>query len=191
MNLKIKNNEIINNNTQDSFGGGIYMDYQSPKIYNNVIKGNSARWGGGFFLGQTTAEIYNNKINKNKGYYSSFSGLYIANATPKIVNNTIISNKDYVIYLEFNSRAMVINNIISGKNGRTLIVETDSGSDAIHLKNNISGTPSFETCKYSNGIYFEKGVEYIYTPSYIIDKDKGCIEFWWKLDYDYNKTDIW
>ncbi len=53
----------------------------------------------------------------------------------------------------------------------------------------IKGTPSFEASRYSNGIYFEKGVEYIYTPSYIIDKDKGCIEFWWKPDYDYNKTD--
>lgn len=79
----------FNDFDEDTFGGGIYCYYASPRIINNIIKSNSAGGGGGIccdFYSQP--QIFNNTIVSNTG-----GGIYCKDsATPTIINNIIANN---------------------------------------------------------------------------------------------------
>ncbi len=65
-NVIIKNNLIINNSSELSWGGGIYLLRSKGIIANNVIYGNSAvLGGGGIYVNAGTPSIYNNIIWNN------------------------------------------------------------------------------------------------------------------------------
>jgi len=62
----IKNNLIINNSSELSWGGGIYLLHSKGIIANNIIYGNSAvNGGGGLYVNTGTPSIYNNIIWNN------------------------------------------------------------------------------------------------------------------------------
>ena len=64
--VTIKNNLIINNSSEQSWGGGIYLLHSKGIIANNTIYGNSAvLGGGGLYVNTGTPSIYNNIIWNN------------------------------------------------------------------------------------------------------------------------------
>jgi len=65
-NIKIVNN-IIANNWNDKYGGGIHCVWSSPIIANNTLYGNEARWeGGGICLAESSGFLWNNILWENK-----------------------------------------------------------------------------------------------------------------------------
>jgi L-ascorbate metabolism protein UlaG (beta-lactamase superfamily) len=98
----IRNNIIRNNSTQPvgsttwSGGGGISSFYGNPKIYNNVIVSNVARYAGGIVLNWSKGLIRNNIIFSNTGGSSEGGGGIDIWQAPQnggiIENNTIVGN---------------------------------------------------------------------------------------------------
>ena len=143
-NLIIKNNEIKNNKSRDSYGGGIYLWYSSPKIFNNKIIDNSAIYGGGIYLTSSLSKISNNIINNNNSYFGG--GLYVYNGKPEICNNTINNN---------------FNTGYGNSHGGGMFVY---GSSPKITNNKIENNRSGAYC-FGGGIYLENG-------SAVIDNNK-------------------
>ena len=51
----------------------------------------------------------------------------------------------------------------------------------------IHGITNYEPNQFNNGIYFNSENEYLQTTSSILDQKKGCVEFWWKPNFNYNE----
>ena len=114
--LIIKNNEIKNNTSLNSYGGGIYLWYSSPGIYNNKIINNNAVYGSGLYLTSSSPKIYYNTINDNSG--GNGAGIYMYNSTPEIYKNKINNNENVIGgdgggLFSYESSPDIYNNIIS------------------------------------------------------------------------------
>lgn len=94
----IHSNIVTNLNGVTSTGGGaIRVGDGYPKIYNNIIMNNTARYGAGIVLNYTGGELVNNIICSNYGSnsYGGGSGIWIWAAFTRakyIENNTIADN---------------------------------------------------------------------------------------------------
>ncbi|MFX0138220.1 MAG: right-handed parallel beta-helix repeat-containing protein [Candidatus Hodarchaeota archaeon] len=92
----IQNNSIRNNTAY--IGGGIHCQYESlPIVVENLVEMNNAKWGGGIEIDRATAEIRNNLIRNNKALGESGSGGggidCEHNSSPIIENNIIVRNE--------------------------------------------------------------------------------------------------
>lgn len=94
----IHSNNITNaSNVTSTGGGGIRCGDSYPRLFNNIIMNNSARYGAGFVSNYTGGELYNNVICSNFGsyQYSAGSGLWIIGNFSRpltIINNSIVNN---------------------------------------------------------------------------------------------------
>ncbi|UCG91648.1 MAG: T9SS type A sorting domain-containing protein [candidate division WOR-3 bacterium] len=94
----IRDNHITNTAGVTSTGGGaIRIGDGNPRIQNNIIAYNSARYGGGIVLNYTGAIVKNNVIASNdaEGAYGGGGGIwsYANGSYPKLIeNNTIVYN---------------------------------------------------------------------------------------------------
>ncbi len=109
-NLIIKNNEIKNNTSLNSYGGGIYLWYSSPGIYNNNINNNYAVYGGGIYLSSSSSIINDNRIIYNEGIDGS--GIYMYSSQVEINNNMINDNTGSGLFAH-SSSSNIYNNIIN------------------------------------------------------------------------------
>lgn len=77
-------------------GGGIYCEYSSPTITNNIITKNSVRWdGGGIYCLDSSPTIINNTITNNSTTLGDGGGICCEgpqSSTTTITNNTITEN---------------------------------------------------------------------------------------------------
>jgi parallel beta-helix repeat protein len=86
---------ITNGTPSDGYGGGIYCEYSSPTIENNIITGNSAnKSGGGIYCEGASPAIQNNIISRNSavGSYFGGGGIDCYYSSPTIQNNEISGN---------------------------------------------------------------------------------------------------
>jgi subtilisin family serine protease len=87
---------LIENNTNSDFGGGISMSNGSPLIENNIITGNSAfSWGGGVsMINGAAPQIIQNIITHNTAGQGGGAFWDVPGSPPGIVvlNNTIAEN---------------------------------------------------------------------------------------------------
>jgi len=80
------------NNGFNEYGGGIGCAFSSnPKIFNNIIKDNSADFGGGICCYQSDPEIKNNRISCNKASISG-GAIWFNESNPVVESNVIDSN---------------------------------------------------------------------------------------------------
>jgi hypothetical protein len=104
------------------YGGGIYCNFSSPTIKNNVIAKNYTIFtlyrggqGGGISCLHSFCIISNNIISKNDGSFGG--GIHCWKAFPYIINNTITENSSGMGGgIGFNSSSPVINNNIISEN---------------------------------------------------------------------------
>ena len=73
---------------QHFYGGAIYCDTSSPKIFNNTIIANSAESGGGIFCDDSDPKIIGNTITDNTASHSG-GGIFYLDGDPIITDNTI------------------------------------------------------------------------------------------------------
>ena len=148
--LIIKNNEIKNNTSLDSYGGGIYLWYSSPGIYNNQINSNKAVYGGGLYLSSSSSKIYANIINKNSGMFGA--GLYAYNNSPAI-NDNIISSNIAVRY----GGGLFLNNVTSDVSNNIISANISlSGGGGMYVINS--------TLNIYNNMFFKNGNNNQYVP---------------------------
>ena len=110
------------NNGKATHGGGIYCDYSSPTITNNIISANSStspEGGGGVYCYRSGPTISNNTISGNSSRASG-AGILSSASNPVVSNNTISGNS-------------------SGGNGGGISSVYSTGSDPIISNNTISG----------------------------------------------------
>lgn len=116
--------------TQSAGGGGIRYGYCSPRIYNNVIIGNSGKYGGGVVSFFADGELLHNVIANNDGGQAyGGGGLWIGGSghSTTLVNNTIVGNQSVLTGGGIRLFAGVLNghgNIVWGN-------QANSGSDQI------------------------------------------------------------
>ncbi len=113
----------ITNGYSSYAGGGVYLEYSSPTIANNEIRGNSARrHGGGLLLVSSHPTIANNLITGNSAASDDGEGggLYLSASSATIVNNTIAGNsavgrdaRGGGLYAS-DSTLVIVNNTIAG-----------------------------------------------------------------------------
>jgi parallel beta-helix repeat protein len=134
-------------------GGGIYCNYSSPKIINNIISGNSPnRSAGGIACWYSShPTISNNIIKENSTLYGG--GIEIADGSmPKITNNIISENTAYG-----NGGGI---NIVTNYTSPTITRNTITGNTSPHGAGIFCGwgvSPTIDSCVISNntgdGIY--------------------------------------
>lgn len=155
-------------------GGGIYCDYSSPTIINNIIRRNFASEsvsgsGGGIYCWGSSPFIANNIIMNNTAD-SYGGGIYCGHAFPVIANNVFYENRTGAwgggIFMYDCSPVALINNTVWGnrawdegggihlKNSDATIANTilwdnyaDSGP-AVFLAEGYSGEPSILTIRH-------------------------------------------
>jgi nitrous oxidase accessory protein NosD len=102
-------------------GGGIYCEYASPTIANNIICGNRAYelaegYGGGIDCYQSSAVIIDNIILGNSAYHTG-GGIH-CNLSNTLISNNIISenyaNDGGAGIVIMYSSDIILNNIITG-----------------------------------------------------------------------------
>ncbi len=146
-------------------GGGIRVGDSYPRIYNNIIMDNTARYGAGVVLNFTGGEVKNNVICVNYGsnQYGSGSGIWLNGSFQRptyIFNNTIASNSSLSgypgIYGFGSVSAFIFNNIIWG-NTSTATVQIGGGNFTIRYcdvqggysgAGNINVNPQFADSNY-------------------------------------------
>ncbi len=151
----IRNNIITRNYCRGS-GNGIYISSGSPLIENNTINNNhngegvSGGGGGGgiaiFAQGQT--EIIGNRITNNTtDSFTSGGGIYLfAAGNPLIQNNYIASNRAIegggIALVNTGTERLIqnliVNNVVTGANGKGGGVHLLSGADIVLLNNTIA-----------------------------------------------------
>ncbi|HVO74542.1 MAG TPA: T9SS type A sorting domain-containing protein [Ignavibacteriaceae bacterium] len=95
-NLIIRNEIVNRTGVNSTGGGGIRSGDGNPKILNNIITLNTARYGAGVVLNYTGAAVKNNLITYNNGGEDYGGGALWMNhdgAKSKVIeNNTIVNN---------------------------------------------------------------------------------------------------
>ncbi len=173
--INVTNNWIVNNSASVG-GGGIYVNYASSTIQNNIIRRNSSVSGGGLsiFNYYCSPAIKNNTIENNLA--DCGGGVYIWDFSwPILTGNTIINNianKGSAIYSTDSSKTVVDSCFIvdngsigNTKSGMTFI---DSTSDILRVSN--------------SHLYYNT-----FQPDTDIDNNTSIIlplenNFWWFID---------
>ena len=91
------------------------------------------------------------------------------------------------IRVEHNTGTLIINVEVPGLvlwNKLGSDIEVQNSEEGLNLS--ISGTPIYEPAQHGNGVYFNSETEYLATDSSVLPKKRGCVEYWWKPDYDYD-----
>jgi hypothetical protein len=90
----LHNLKIINNNAQDSCGGGIYIDSASLRLRDSIVQNNYANFGGGFYIDGSDAQISNVQIIGNVaiGWASEGGGLNGQMCANIILTNCVFKN---------------------------------------------------------------------------------------------------
>jgi hypothetical protein len=94
----IYNNLITNNNNVVSTGGGgMRIGDSYPRLYNNIISGNTGKYGAGVVFNFSGCDMKNNIICVNYGSdsYGAGSGIWTngSGARPRVIeNNSIVNN---------------------------------------------------------------------------------------------------
>lgn len=156
-------------------GGGMRLGDGFPRVYNNIISNNSARYGAGVVLNYTGVEFKNNVVCKNYGAveFGSGGGMWINNTNARsktIENNTIVFNTALTSYAGVfgNSASMLRNNIIWGNSTTGILNQVAGSALTVRYCNvqggypgagNIDSDPQFDSTNY-----------YIKTGSGCIDK---------------------
>jgi hypothetical protein len=96
----VSNNLIQNNDARpvdddgnDSLGGGIYASDSDITIIDNVIAGNLAGRGGGIAINGGHVVIRDNTVGGNRGVSDHGGGLYVAAPEVVISHNRIVDNE--------------------------------------------------------------------------------------------------
>jgi len=149
-------------------GGGIYIDSASPKIYNNVIRNNTAQNGGaGISVSFGSPLIQGNTITNNQQAFASGGigggGIAVGGAgSAKVIGNVIANNTwgsgdGGGITLFAAGTPTIMNNIIRGNTATGVSPASQGGgiwivnqSDALIVQNLIYGNNAGE----GGGIYF-------------------------------------
>ena len=121
-------------------GGGIYCDYSSPTITNNIITQNKAPTsnGGGIWCSNNSSPmIINNTITANLAFLGGGIDCF-DNSSPVIINNTITANSAWFgsgINCWYNCSPVIINNTITANSPA---VEPFSDGGGIYCNHNSS-----------------------------------------------------
>ena len=177
-NIKINNN-VIRNNSTNQYGGGICIEDGSPLIKGNRIERNYGEAGGGIWLWGSNGQVEDNTISYNSSYGSGAGasitngsnctllrnvisynesghdgggGVMISASSPKIINNTIAFNKaeqgEGVLIAYGYAAPEFVNTIIYGNRDRYQDVNEN---DEVYVES--SGNPiKFYNCDIQAGI---------------------------------------
>lgn len=142
----IEGNTIVKNSmSQASGGGGIFMTCDGHSIIRgNTISqngGTGLSGGGGIYVNSASVnhQIIQNIITANSSSYGG--GIYLARGIV-VSNNTVVDNSasdGTALYLDRYSwgSGLVVNNILSGKGGQSLIYSASSSTLNPPFRNNI------------------------------------------------------
>ncbi|MCE1165318.1 MAG: T9SS type A sorting domain-containing protein [Bacteroidetes bacterium] len=149
---KITGNTVLNNTGVTSTGGGgMRIGDGNPRIYNNIVMNNKAKYGPGIVLNYSGCSMKNNIIcfNTEGAQYFSGGGIWANSDKSGLVkiieNNTIMNNSGSVGtggVLAWSSTLYMKNNIIWG-NTPTQLQATGGGILNItysDIQNGYSGT---------------------------------------------------
>ncbi|MHB9036602.1 MAG: right-handed parallel beta-helix repeat-containing protein, partial [Armatimonadota bacterium] len=128
----IANNTIVDNNaaldtsTKSALGGGVYCFAASPRIYNCVVKHNSASLGAGIYCSEGAPVLEDNVICDNVASADG-GGLYLSGTQSRTVTGNIIARNAatgngggiYINGLLNGNSDYVINNTIVRNNATT------------------------------------------------------------------------
>ncbi|MFC2092744.1 right-handed parallel beta-helix repeat-containing protein [Bacteroidota bacterium] len=110
----------IRNGNSSYEGGGIYCNFSSPIIMNNLIDSNYAKFGGGIgCVNNSNPTIIGNIIRANNSgtlIYGGGGGIFCNASSPDIDSNIISYNQGYAgagIYCKNYSSPTIKNNVIS------------------------------------------------------------------------------
>ncbi|RPI04916.1 MAG: T9SS C-terminal target domain-containing protein, partial [Ignavibacteriae bacterium] len=156
----ITKNEVTNTSGVTSTGGGgIRAGDGNPKIFNNVISSNIARYGAGVVLNFTGAVVRNNLLTNNSGGQEYGGGALWMNgdgpAGKIIENNTIAGNKVVGVYV-WQGGSIIRNSILWGNTAPQIGVR--SGGPVVSYSDiqggsagegNINQDPMFADTNYS------------------------------------------
>lgn len=143
----IVDNHIVNNEYCSS-GGGIYSNFASPHIENNLITGNSQHGcsggigGAGIAVGgASNAEIIGNQIMGNTATQSPGGGITLfASGAAVVRDNQIIGNRAYNngagMYIVNDSPASIEQNLITGNAGTGVYWDVVQGTRGPTFVNN-------------------------------------------------------
>ncbi len=93
----LQRNSVYANVAQD--GAGLYVAGGSPRIWNNVLYGNSAAPegdGGGLYCSTGASLVWNNTFYDNDA--GEGGGLYLAGGSPVVSNTIVVGSVNYGIY---------------------------------------------------------------------------------------------
>jgi predicted outer membrane repeat protein len=162
---KIEGFTITGGNYTDlawGYGGGIYCEYSSLIISNNIISGNTARWGGGIGCWGSinillSLTISNNTISGNS-VIKNGGAIYCREYSPTIKNNTILGNnadKGGGITLSTSSHPDIANNVILLNEAVNFAGGIQIASSSPYITNNtITGNSA---PNYAGGVYSYSG----------------------------------
>lgn len=83
-------NVLLGNNIASENGGGICIDFSTPKVSNLSVFDNSADHGGGIYIKSSNPKICNTKVQEN--YAKTGGGLYVDHASPSFINCLLANN---------------------------------------------------------------------------------------------------
>jgi hypothetical protein len=147
-NLIINNEAVNKTGLASAGGGGIRCGDGNPKILNNIIKDNRARYGGAIVLNWCNGTIRNNVIADNSGGQDYGGGGIWLNkslgGSRLIENNTIINNRSITdgggILMYNQTTAILRNNIIFNNTGTSgSQISLRSGATVSASYNDIEG----------------------------------------------------
>ncbi len=93
--LIIRNNEINNNTSQISYGGGMMLWHSSAQVYANKIINNNSGYGGGLYLSSGNANIHHNEFKNNSAAVGG--AIYAYNSTINLHDNVMIENNNQIM----------------------------------------------------------------------------------------------
>ncbi len=152
------NNNIISENHAEVDGGGIYTYYGTNTLSNNIISENRAYVsGGGIFMSKATSTLTNNTISGNVAVFNNGGAIYTDSGTNTMSNNTLSDNSAYnggAIYTDYGINTLNNNTISENKT----VNGNGGGIYAYEGTNTLSNnTLSENSAKFGGGIFSYSG----------------------------------
>jgi uncharacterized repeat protein (TIGR01451 family) len=111
----VSNTVMANAAGEDDYGGGLCLVGSDAILSNNTFISNTAHGGGGLVLAYSAATLHGNTISYNAA--DGGGGLDLVASSATLSNNLVISNTAYFwgggLYVDQSSNATLVNNVVA------------------------------------------------------------------------------